>query len=114
MVLPACSARLCYQPFRQKDICIDEKAVDLVPRFTLVDVLIQAWEAVPTILTETDAAHLVGKCAGCKRPEEDPLKIHQLGGVRSSLTHDTYENPWNCPLTPLQLETRFGGQIAGN
>eukprot|EP00904_Undaria_pinnatifida_P000303 jgi/Undpi1/10273/HiC_scaffold_28.g12725.m1 len=41
----------------------------------------EAWEAVPTILTETDAAHLVGKCAGCKRPEEDPLKIHQLSGV---------------------------------
>lgn len=43
--------------------------------------VLQAWAVVPAILSEADAAHLVGICAACKRQEEDPLRILQLGGV---------------------------------
>lgn len=53
------------------------------PSPTPVCVLIQAWAVVPSTLTETDAAQLVGKCAACQRPEEDPLGVLQLCGVSS-------------------------------
>lgn len=39
----------------------------------------QAWTVVPTVLSDADAAHLVGMCAACKRAEGDPLKVLQLG-----------------------------------
>lgn len=34
---------------------------------------------VPTVLSDADAAHLVGMCAACKRAEGDPLRVLQLG-----------------------------------
>ncbi|CAN0082411.1 unnamed protein product [Pylaiella littoralis] len=39
----------------------------------------EAWAVVPTILSDADAAHLVGMCAACKRADGDPLGAVQLG-----------------------------------
>lgn len=67
-----------------KAACFNEKTLEatyfLLPLFCVV---VQAWAVVPSILTETDAAQLVGKCAACQRPEEDPLGVLQLCGVSS-------------------------------
>lgn len=44
----------------------------------------QAWAVVPTALSEVDAARLVAKCSACKRGEDEPLRLLQLGEVNPS------------------------------
>ncbi|CBJ28322.1 conserved unknown protein [Ectocarpus siliculosus] len=46
----------------------------------------EAWAVVPTVLSDADAAHLVGMCAACKRSDGDPLKVLQLGVYGVSAT----------------------------
>ncbi|CAN0117450.1 unnamed protein product [Ectocarpus sp. 6 AP-2014] len=46
----------------------------------------EAWAVVPTVLSDADAAHLVGMCAACKRSDGDPLKVLQLGVCGVSAT----------------------------
>eukprot|EP00752_Nemacystus_decipiens_P004452 g4065.t1 len=49
----------------------------------------EAWTVVPTVLSDADAARLVGMCAACKRAEGDPLRVLQLGafGVSAKFIH---------------------------
>lgn len=58
-------------------VCLESKQNTYLfahPCFSL-----KAWTVVPTILSDADAAHLVGMCAACKRAEGDPLRVLQLG-----------------------------------
>lgn len=41
----------------------------------------EAWSVVPTVLSDADAARLVGLCTACKRTAEDPLRAIQLAKV---------------------------------
>lgn len=69
----------------------------LMPSF-----LLQAWSVVPTVLSEADAAHLVGMCAACKRSDGDPFGALQLGVRASEILriHDAQRTTYQKDYVP--------------
>lgn len=65
---------------------------------------------VPTVLSDADAAHLVGLCTACKRTAEDPLRAIQLAEVwpgSDMFMHYLARTAVSCPTVqtvPAQIE----------